>query len=358
MNSNHYVAIMAGGVGSRFWPASRETRPKQFLDITGSGKSLLQQTVARAGEIVPFSNILIVSNAQYKDQILEQIPTLSENQLLLEPTRNNTAPCVAYTALHLEAINKKAVFAMLPADHIIKKENIFASCMIRAFNHAAEKDSIVTLGIEPTRPDTGYGYIQYDATDPGDGVFKVDAFREKPDAKTAQSYLDNGGYLWNGGIFVWSVATILDSFSNSAPEIRKVLERSKGFFGTPQEQSYINEVYPNTKSISVDFAILEHADNVYTIPADIGWSDLGTWNSLYSYLQKDYDQNVVQAGSKELVDMKGNMIRTSNPDKLVVAKGLENYIIIDDGDVLLIYPREEEQAIKSVRASLKDKKYQ
>jgi len=357
MNDNHYVAIMAGGVGSRFWPASRERRPKQFLDITDDGKSLLQQTVARVGDIVPLSNILIVSNAIYKDQILEQLPILDESQLLLEPSRNNTAPCVAYTALHLQALNPNAVFAMLPADHIIKKENVFASCMIRAFRHAADHESIVTLGIAPSRPDTGYGYIQYNPDDRGQAIHEVYAFKEKPNVETAQSYLDQGGYVWNAGIFVWSVSTVLNAFALSAPDITQVLSRNLSMYGTDQEQRYINEVYPETRSISVDFAILEHANNVYTIPADIGWSDLGTWNSLYSYLSKDYNGNVVQSGAHELIDMSGNLIRTSNDKKLVVAKGLKDFIIIDDGDVLLIYPRNEEQDIKRVRQELKDQSY-
>lgn len=357
MKDNHYVAIMAGGVGSRFWPASRESRPKQFLDITDVGTSLLQQTVARVRDIVPVSNILIVSNAMYKDQILDQLPMLSASQLLLEPSRNNTAPCIAYTALHLQAINPDAVFAMLPADHIIKKENVFSSCMIRAFNYAERHDAIVTLGISPTRPDTGYGYIQYHPDDHGEGVHAVNAFKEKPDLNTAKGYLEAGGYVWNAGIFVWSVDTILNSFRISAPDITKVLGRNELMYGTDKEQEYINEVYPETRSVSVDFAILEHAKNVFTIPADIGWSDIGTWNSLYSFLSKDENGNVTQVGAEELKDMSGNLIRTSDPHKLVVAKGLSNYIIIDDGDVLLIYPREEEQEIKRVRQELKDQSY-
>lgn len=357
MKDNHYVAIMAGGVGSRFWPASRESRPKQFLDITDSGKSLLQQTVSRVSDIVRIKNILIVSNAMYKDLILEQLPMLREDQLLLEPSRNNTGPCVAYTALHLQALHPNAVFAMLPADHIIKKENVFASCMVRAFNHAEQHNSIVTLGISPTRPDTGYGYIQYNPDDRGQAIHEVYAFKEKPDAGTAQQYLDQGGYVWNAGIFVWSVDTILAAFGANAADITNVLCRNKSMYGTEQEQAYIDEVYPETRSISVDFAILEHATNVYTIPADIGWSDLGTWNSLYSFLPKDGHGNVVQSGAKELMDMKGNLIRTADPKKLVVAKGLTDYIIIDDGDVLLIYPRHEEQAIKQVRQQLKDQSY-
>ncbi|MFT4566418.1 MAG: mannose-1-phosphate guanylyltransferase [Saprospiraceae bacterium] len=357
MNANFYVAIMAGGVGSRFWPASRENRPKQFLDITNEGTSLLQQTVSRVMDIVPKENILIVSNTLYKDLILEQLPVLEENQILLEPSRNNTAPCVAYTALHLQAINKDAVFAMLPADHIIKKTNVFASCLQRAFIYARENTAIVTLGITPTRPDTGYGYINYNPTENSGGVHEVHTFKEKPTQEIAQSYLDDGGYLWNAGIFVWSVNTIIEAFRKSSNEILQVLLKNQHLFGSEREQEYINEVYPNTPKISVDFAILERADNVYTIPADIGWSDIGTWNSLYDFMSKDDSGNVLMLKNKKLEDMNGNLIRSSNPDKIIVAKGLSNYIIIDDGNALLIYPRDEEQAIKGVRSSIQDKRY-
>lgn len=357
MNTNYYVAIMAGGVGSRFWPASREHRPKQFLDITHTGVSLLQQTVNRVQDLVPYTNILIVSNTQYKDLILQQLPDLAEDQLLLEPTRNNTAPCVAYTALHIQAINKDAVFAMLPADHIIKKQNVFASCLQRAFNYAREHQAIITLGITPTRPDTGYGYINYNAEPNSDGIHEVYQFKEKPDHQTALGYIENGGYLWNAGIFVWSVKTILAEFEKSSHQTLVVLQKNKQLFGTPQEQAYINEVYPLTPKDSVDFAILEHANNVYTLPADIGWSDLGTWNSLYDYMPKDDHQNVIMAPSRKLEDMHGNLIKTADPNKIIVAKGLSNYIIIDDGNALLIYPREEEQSIKKVRESIEDDTY-
>lgn len=357
MNENYYVAIMAGGVGSRFWPASRENRPKQFLDITDSGSSLIQQTVARVRDIVPVENILIVSNAQYKELILEQLPMLKEDQLLLEPSRNNTAPCVAYTALHLQAKNKNAVFAMLPADHIIKKQNVFASCLKRAYTYARDEEAIVTLGITPTRPDTGYGYINYDPNPNPSGVHEVHSFKEKPDVTTAQHYLDAGGYVWNAGIFVWSVDTILNAFRKSSKEILDVLCRNNAMYGTPREQAYINEVYPETPNISVDFAILEHAENVFSIPADMGWSDLGTWNSLYEYMDKDSHDNVVLPKSKKLEDMHGNLIRTADPNKIVVAKGLKDFIIIDDGNALLIYPRADEQKIKQVRQSIKDERY-
>ncbi len=351
----YYVAIMAGGVGSRFWPSSRELRPKQFLDITNSGRSLLQQTVDRALRIVDISNILIVSNAKYKDIILDQLPELDASQLLLEPSRNNTGPCVAYTALHLKARRSDAVFAMLPADHVIAKEPEFAQIMLKAFNYAADHDAIMTLGISPSRPDTGYGYIHYQQST--DQIHKVFSFKEKPDLETAQQYLDNGQYLWNAGIFVWSVNTVLASFRKNAPEILSVLEADSRHYGTEQEQAYVDRVYPDTPNISVDFALLESAENVYTIPADIHWNDLGTWNSLYDFQKKDETANVVQAESVLLDDVKGCLIRQADREKLIVVGGLEDYIIIDDDDVLLIYPRHKEQEIKRLRNQIKQEKY-
>ena len=352
MKSNYFIAIMAGGVGSRFWPASREMRPKQFLDIIGTGQSLIQSTYERAAKIVPKENILIVSNHLYKDLILEQLPDITIGQILLEPSRNNTAPCVAYTALHLKAKNPNAVFAMLPSDHVIMKESQFISDLHKAFDYAENHPAIVTLGIKPTRPDTGYGYINY-INDNSD-VKTVKEFKEKPDRETAQTYLDQGGFVWNAGIFVWSANTIIQSFAQSAGDITDVLCADMTKYNTSQEQEYINEVYPLTRSISVDFAILEHAKNVYTIPTDIGWSDLGTWNSLYDFSNKDDQNNVSATKHIHLEDASQNIVRSYNADKLVVIKGLKDYIVIDEEDVLLIYPREEEQAIKQLRGSFKD----
>ena len=356
MSQNYFVAIMAGGIGSRFWPSSRSHLPKQFLDITGNGKSLLQQTVDRLDGLVQKENILVVSNQQYKDLILEQVPWMSESQLLLEPSRNNTAPCVAYTALHLNALNKQAVFAMIPADHVIEKEDVFRAKMRQGFEKATSEEAIVTLGIAPDRPDTGYGYIHYDQDDSAE-IAKVFSFKEKPNLEMAKEYLNQGGYVWNAGIFIWSCQTILSAFANNSPMILNVLTEDQSKFGTSDEQEYVNRVYPSTESISVDYAILEHAQNVYTIPVDMGWSDLGTWNSLYAYSNKDNSGNAQLAATAELIESKGNLIRVSQKDKLIVVKGLEDFIIIDEDDVLLIYPREQEQEIKQVRLSIKDEKY-
>lgn len=347
---NNYIAIMAGGAGTRFWPASRSSRPKQFLDILGVGKSFLRLTFERAEKIVPRANILIVSNQKYKDLIKEQVPEIGETQILLEPSMNNTAPCILYSALHLNARNVNATFAVLPSDHVILKEDEFVSKMKQALEYAGTKKAIITLGIQPSRPDTGYGYINYEKS--GDKIKRVLKFKEKPDKPTAQKYMDTGGYLWNAGIFVWSAKTIIDAFAQHAKDILEVLSQDIAKFGSAEEQNYINKVYPNTRKISVDFAILEKADNVFTIPADIDWSDLGTWDSLYNYLEKDNAGNVLQCTRKVLHEAEGNFIRSSSPRKLIVAKGIKDYIVIDDNDVLLIYPRQDEQEIKQIRNSL------
>jgi len=341
---------MAGGAGTRFWPASRSSRPKQFLDILGVGKSFLRLTFERAEKIVPRANILIVSNQKYKDLIKEQVPEIGETQILLEPSMNNTAPCILYSALHLNARNVNATFAVLPSDHVILKEDEFVSKMKQALEYAGTKKAIITLGIQPSRPDTGYGYINYEKS--GDKIKRVLKFKEKPDKPTAQKYMDTGGYLWNAGIFVWSAKTIIDAFAQHAKDILEVLSQDIAKFGSAEEQNYINKVYPNTRKISVDFAILEKADNVFTIPADIDWSDLGTWDSLYNYLEKDNAGNVLQCTRKVLHEAEGNFIRSSSPRKLIVAKGIKDYIVIDDNDVLLIYPRQDEQEIKQIRNSL------
>ena len=347
---DYYIAIMAGGVGTRFWPSSRSSRPKQFLDILGIGKSLLQMTFERAANIVSAENVIIVSNKRYLSLITEQLPNISPDQILLEPSMNNTAPCVLYTALHLRAKNSNASFAVIPSDHMILKEEVFSQKMLEAFNYASKHECIVTLGIQPTRPDTGYGYINFEASE--GKVLDVKAFKEKPNAETAQEYLDSKKYLWNAGIFVWHVNTVVRSFQRYADDILDVLSEDLGQYGSDTEQKYIDIVYPNTRNISVDFAILEKSENVKTIPADIGWSDLGTWDSLYNYLSEDEQSNVVQIERNNLIGCSGNLLRSSNPHKLIVAKGLKDYIVIDDGDVLLIYPRSSEQEIKKVRNGL------
>lgn len=345
----NYIAIMAGGIGSRFWPSSTSDRPKQFLDILGVGKSLIRMTFERCLKVVDAENILIVTNEKYRLLIKKHLPEIPDHNILGEPSMNNTAPCIAWTALHLEARNPKAVFAVLPSDHVILKEEAYVQKLKSAFKYASENKAIVTLGISPTRPDTGYGYIETENS--SNEVLPVKSFREKPDLETAQSYLDKGNYLWNAGMFVWSVETILNSFKLNSKSIYDTLTTDKHLFGTDQEISYINKVYPLTDKISVDYAILEKADNVFTIPADIGWSDLGTWNSLHAYLDKD-DNDTVSLGDKTHLMDTSNCIIRSDSKKIVVIKGLKNYIVVDEEDALLIYPKSDEQEIKKVVKSI------
>lgn len=352
MNKNHYIAIMAGGIGSRFWPASTSHRPKQFLDILGVGKSLIQMTYERVLELCPPERILIVTNANYKELVQEHLPEIPERNILLEPSMNNTAPSVAYTALHLQAENPDAVFAMLPSDHVIMKEEAYRSLLIKGFEAAAETDKIITLGISPTRPDTGYGYIELEE-EGKEGIHSVRSFKEKPDIQTAEQYLEAGNYLWNAGMFIWSVKTILHAFEQCSPEITQILKEEMNAFGTEAEQGYINHVYPNTPSISVDYAILEKYDKIFSIPADIGWSDLGTWSSLHAFKDKDINACVILGENTHLIDTRNTIVR-SDSEKIVVIKGLEDYIIVDEPDALLIYPKRDEQEIKKVVKSLEN----
>ena len=348
---------MAGGVGSRFWPASTEETPKQFLDILGVGKSLIRLTFERFLKLVPAERILIVTNKKYRDLTKFHLPELPMENILCEPSRNNTGPCVAYTALRLRAVNPDAVFVTAPSDHVILKEEAFLNKIKQAFSFIENQDAIVTLGIQPTRPDTGYGYIETNCKCEGDekdnsvGVCSVNAFKEKPSKDKAQQYLDDGNYLWNAGIFIWKAADLIKSFEKNAPDIISVLTQDESNFNTNLEQGYIDTVYPDTPSISVDYAILERADNVYTIPADIGWSDLGTWNSLHAFLDKDENFTVTLGENTHLIDTKDSIVR-SDSKKIVVIKGLENYIVVDEPDALLIYPKGDEQEIKQVVRNL------
>lgn len=352
--NTRYIAIMAGGVGSRFWPSSREALPKQFLDILGTGESLLQATFRRCMKLVDAEHVLIVTNKQYKPLVQKHLPDLPEQNILCEPSRNNTAPCVAYTALRLKAWDEDSVMAILPSDHVVAKEEAFVDAMNRAFDYASDNNTLLTLGIQPTRPDTGYGYIERAETlDEKNQIYQVASFREKPDHETAVSYLDSGEYVWNAGIFIWSVKSILGSFEQNAPGILDILQKDDSHYGSASEQEYIDEVYPKTEKISVDYAIMERAKNVATIPVDIGWSDLGTWASLYDHLPKDDNKNVL-LGKVESRDSQNNLI-VSKDDKLVVIKGLDNFIVIDEKDVLMIWPKSEEQAIKKLRGELEDR---
>jgi mannose-1-phosphate guanylyltransferase len=343
MKTNTYILIMAGGVGSRFWPKSREKFPKQFIDIMGVGKSLLQLTVERFSKEYAAENIYILTNQAYKPLVSEQLPQLPTDNILLEPSRNNTAPCIAYAGYKIRQKDPDAVMVVVPSDHIILKEEVFLEKISRAVHFAQENDAIITLGISPTRPDTGYGYIHY-GEEASEGVHRVKAFMEKPKKEVAESYLQSGEYLWNAGMFIWKAETLKKALEQHAEEIHVLFEQGNGVYNTEHEAAFVLEYYPRSPNISIDYAVLEKADNVYTIPADIGWSDLGTWASLYEVLEKDADENA--AGNLvNFVESKSNMVSLP-ANKLAVIRGLENFIVVDDGKVLLIYPKDQEQSIK------------
>ncbi len=348
-----YVAIMAGGIGSRFWPASREDRPKQFHDILGVGKSLLRLTFERFNKLVPPERIYVITNERYTNLVLQELPELTPAQVLGEPSRNNTAPSVAWISFHLHAKDPEANLVVAPSDHIILKEEAFLNHIRTALAFTRREEALCTLGITPTRPDTGYGYIHYDKTDL-DGIHRVIEFVEKPNESTARRYLQSGDYLWNAGIFIWRTHSILKAFETHAPEIYRLFEKGKDTFCKPEEKQFICRNYPNSPSISVDYAILEKAENVYTIPADIGWSDLGTWASLHQELPKTDGGNVLQGQRIIAIDTSNSLIRTSG-DKLLVVRGLDNFIVVDEGDVLLIWPKDREQEIKRLTSELQDR---
>jgi mannose-1-phosphate guanylyltransferase len=342
---------MAGGVGSRFWPKSRNNFPKQFIDILGIGKSLLQLTFERFSKICPLENIFILSNDQYSDLIYDQLPDLPKANVISEPSRNNTAPCIAYASFKINKLNPLAKIIVAPSDHLILDETIFLGKIGQALSYAQDHDALVTLGISPTRPDTGYGYINYDKVDDENGMHRVLRFLEKPNLEKAKEFVDSGDYLWNAGIFVWSVSSILKALSKYSPAIFGLFDKGLPVYNTPDEKSFILENYPLSENISIDYAIMEKADNVFTIPGNFGWSDLGTWASLYEVIDKDENNNVFSGHTINLSDTKNCMINIPK-DKVAVIKGLDNYIIVDDGKVLLIYPKAQEQEIKEVSKAI------
>lgn len=342
--SNTFVAIMAGGIGSRFWPASRVANPKQFLDILGVGKSLIRLTYERFLGITDKSQIYIVTNSTYFELVKEHLPEINDDQIICEPSRNNTAPCVAYTALKIENINPDANLVVAPSDHIILQESKFLDLIKLALDYSHQNDALLTLGIQPTRPDTGYGYIQFDGNQSINPVIK---FTEKPPLELAQSFIEAGNYLWNAGIFVWSVKSILKAFKKHAPEITNILASKPSVYNSPEENSFIRKNYPLTPNISIDFAIMEKAKNVFTIPGSFGWSDLGTWASLYSEMPKTKENNVIQSENTILENVDHSLIRLPS-NKYAVIKGLNDFLVIDSEDVLLIWPKSEEQKIKNV----------
>ena len=335
---------MCGGIGSRFWPYSRTDLPKQFIDFFGTGRSLLQMSYDRLLMLVPKENILILTNEQYAGKVCEQLPDLTDSQLLLEPARRNTAPCIAWAAYHVAAIDPDARMIITPSDHLITRENEFEKAIREGLEFAGENDALLTLGIKPNRPETGYGYIQIGEKTIND-IHKVKTFTEKPDLELAKTFVKTGEFFWNSGIFIWKASTLLKELARCAPDINNVFAKGNGLFGTSEEKSFIDREYPGCKSISIDYAVMERASNVYVETVTFGWNDLGTWSALYDTSPKNRDGNVTQRCQVLAYNSTGNIFAVKD-DKLIVVDGLKDYIVADAGDVLLICPKSEEQRIK------------
>lgn len=358
MNEDNYVVIMAGGVGERFWPMSRESRPKQFIDILGTGKTLIQQTYERFRKVCLPGNIFIVTNKKYEHLVNEQIPELPAGQLICEPARKNTAPCIAYAAYKIYDKNPRAAMVVAPSDHIILKEEVFTDIIRSALNASKKGNRLFTLGITPSRPDTGYGYIQFkdDSSYPDDErLKKVKTFTEKPDLDLARSFLESGDFLWNSGIFIWSCEAIIGAFEQYQPEISFIFREALGKYNTPEEQSYMDIAYTTCKSISIDYAIMEKADNVYVFVSDLGWSDLGTWGSLFDARIKDQNNNAV-VGKNAMLYSSKNCIINIPEDKLVIIHGLDGFIVSEADNALLICEKSQEQQIRKFVNDIKLKK--
>ncbi len=346
MKNSTYLVIMAGGIGSRFWPLSTVETPKQFLDIVGTGKSLFQQTIDRFKGICPIQNIFVVTSARYSDLALSQCPGLLPENILKEPCMRNTAPCIAYAAWKIMKKNPEARIVVTPSDHMVTDTIEFQRVIRSGLRFITNKNRILTLGIRPSNPSTGYGYIQADAKpERNPEIFKVSAFREKPDLKTAVSYLEQGNYSWNSGLFLWSAATIREAFNRYLPEVAEIFSNASNIYYSNQEQDYINHYFPACPNISIDYSIMEKADNIYTMPCDFGWSDLGTWGSLFDELHKSKEQNVVIGDQVRLIDAEECIVHMPLHKKVVV-QGLKNYIVAESSGTLLICNKNEEQRIR------------
>ncbi len=346
MNKNYYAILMAGGVGSRFWPVSTTDFPKQFHDMLGSGDTLIQKTFSRLSKLIPKENILILTNERYNDLVLQQLPSVKQEQVLLEPAMRNTAPCILYASLKIQKQNPDAVLVVAPSDHWIEDENAFSTNLLQCFDFCQKENALMTLGIQPTFPNTGFGYIEFDKSD-SNPIKKVNQFREKPDYETAKSFLDAGNFLWNGGIFIWSVKSITEAFEKFQPQMNALFQQGSESYNTSNEKQFIDLNYPNAEDISIDYAVMEKAKNVYVLPATFDWNDLGTWGSLHDKLDKDDNNNTVVNATVILENASNNIIR-SEAKKLVIIDGLNDYIIVDNENVLMIYPKSKEQDIKRI----------
>lgn len=353
MNKNYYAVIMAGGIGSRFWPVSTEEFPKQFHDMLGAGKTLLQKTFSRLNKIIPSENIYILTNESYLQITLEQLPEIKKEQVVLEPAMRNTAPCILLSALKIQKENPDALMLVAPSDHWIEDEEAYSKDVQACFDAAEKNDILMTLGIEPTFPNTGYGYIESDKDDEG-SIKKVRQFREKPDYETAKKFISSGNFLWNAGIFIWSVKSIISSYKNYLPEMTSLFSKGITDLNTSSEKEFIEQNYSEAENISIDYGILEKAENVFIKKATFDWSDLGTWGALHEKLQGDSDNNSIVNAETHLTNCKDNMIFTT-ASKLVVIEDLHDHIVVDKEDILLIVPKKKEQEVKRLLKEVSDK---
>jgi len=346
---------MAGGIGSRFWPMSRTNYPKQFLDILNIGRTLIQSTYDRFAKFIPKENIYVVTFEDYADIVAEQLPELSKANILCEPSRKNTAPCIAYVSYKIHLLNANANLICAPSDHLITDDNAFIKICNEALKFTAHIKGLLTLGIKPTHPNTGYGYIQYEPLAVGENIYKVKTFTEKPTVEIAKAFIASGDFLWNAGIFVWQVKNIIKAFEKLLPEIHEVFDAELNNFNTDAEKEAIERIYPLCVNISIDYGIMEKADNVYIMPSSFGWSDLGTWASAFQNLEKDYLENAVVGDNVMIIDATNNLVHASNK-KLVLLQGLNDYVVVDTKDVLLICKKDKEQEIKEYVAEVKRNK--
>ncbi|MBQ6037073.1 MAG: mannose-1-phosphate guanylyltransferase [Bacteroidaceae bacterium] len=343
-NKDNFCVIMCGGIGSRFWPISRKTLPKQFLDFFGTGRSLLQQTFDRFNKVIPTENIFFVTNEAYADLICEQLPEISKNQILLEPMRRNTAPCIAWASYHIRAINPNANIVVAPSDHLILKEQEFLEAIRSGLEMAATTDKLITLGIRPNRPETGYGYIQI-AEHVRDKYYRVKTFTEKPELELAKVFLESGEFYWNSGLFMWNVNSIIAALEQALPELTNKLASNPEVYGTSEEQAFIDLIFPACPNVSIDYGVMEKADNVIVALGDFGWSDLGTWGSLYDLSPKDKKANVALKGKASFHKSSNNIV-VMPKDKLAVIEDLEGYLVAESDNVLLICKKDNESAIR------------
>ncbi|MDB5015969.1 MAG: mannose-phosphate guanyltransferase [Mucilaginibacter sp.] len=355
MNKNYYAIIMAGGIGSRFWPISRTSHPKQFIDILGTGKTLIQNTYDRFLKICPKENIYVVTNEIYTSLVKQQLPDMADNQILTEPVMRNTAPCVAYGSFKIENLNPDAAIVVAPSDHLILDEAAFITTIEKSLQVATQEDCLITLGIKPSRPDTGYGYIQYTNNTLKNDFHKVKTFTEKPTIEIAKTFIQSGDFLWNAGIFVWSAKAIVKAFNSHLPEMYDIFAEARPVYNTADEKSRLHNSYMQCTNISIDYGIMEKADNVYVLPSEFGWSDLGTWASIYELAEKDYVGNAVIPSEKVIMYDSSDCMVNVPGEKLVILQGLHDFIVVEANNTLLICPRDQEQNVKKVVADVKQK---